>query len=69
MLEFCAETFRLPWGREMLNLRSSKVQVLFCRLADVYDPLLANFMEPFRFGMLKLSVGVKYVRVWACVLG
>ena len=61
MLEFSAETLRLPWGLEMLNLKSVNAQVLFSKFADEKEPL--------RCGMSNLSVGVNSWRVWACALG
>ena len=69
MLEFSAETLRLPWGLEMLNLKSLKTHVSFSSVADENDPFAANFMEPLRCGMSNLSVGVNSWRVWACALG
>ena len=66
MLEFSAETLRLPRGREMLNLKSLKAQVSFSNFADEKEPLKAKLMVPLSSGMLNLSEGVKNWRVCAC---
>lgn len=63
MLEFSAETVRLPWGRDMLNLKSLKTQASFSKVADENVPFNANLMEPLIDWMSNLSDVVKLCRL------
>jgi hypothetical protein len=69
MVEFSAETLRLPKDRELLSLRSLKLQVLFSIVAEEHEPLSAKLIEPLSCGMLNLVAEVKVVGPSARVTG